>query len=169
MKLEIEVLSKKHDRNAFDCGDSELNYFLQRIARQHIKKGISKTFVLVSQDIPSEIIAYITLVVCEIFASEVPHSWKNKYPQKIPAAKLARLAVSSTNQRKGYGKVLLIDAMKKTINVSKAMGIAGLFVDAKDQKAKNYYEQFGFIALPDQLENLFLPLATLKEAIEEVE
>jgi GNAT superfamily N-acetyltransferase len=169
LKLEIEVLSKKHDRSAFDCSDSELNYFLQRIARQHINKGISKTFVLVSQDIPTEIIAYMTLVVCEIFASEVPHSWKKKYPQKIPAAKLARLAVSSANQRMGYGKILLIDAMKKTINVSKAMGIAGLFVDAKHQEARNYYEQFGFIALPDQLENLFLPLPTLKEAVEEVE
>ena len=169
MKLEIEVLSKKHDRNAFNCGDSELNYFLQRIARQHISKGISKTFVLVDQDLPAEIIAYMTLVVCEIFASEVPHSWKKKYPQKIPAAKLARLAVSSTSQRNGYGKILLIDAMSKTINVSKAMGIAGLFVDAKHQEARDYYEQFGFIALPDQLENLFLPLATLKEAVEEVE
>lgn len=169
MKLEIEVLSRKHDRSAFNCGDSELNHFLQRIARQHINKGISKTFVLVDQDIPTEIIAYMTLVVCEVFASEVPHSWKKKYPQKIPAAKLARLAVSSANQRNGYGKILLIDAMKKTINVSKAMGVAGLFVDAKHQKARNYYGQFGFIALPDQLENLFLPLATLKEALEEVE
>lgn len=166
MKLEIEVLSKKHKRTAFDCGDSELNYFLQRIARQHINKGISRTFVLVDSGKPAEIIAYMTLVVCEISANDIPHTWKKKYPQKIPAAKLARLAVSTACQRKGYGELLLIDAMQKTLNVSNSMGIAGLFVDAKHEKAKNYYNQFGFISLPEQLENLFLPLSTLAKNLD---
>ena len=166
MKLEIEVLSKKYKRTAFDCGDSELNYFLQKIARQHINKGISRTFVLVDTGKSTEIIAYMTLVVCEIHANDIPHTWKKKYPQKIPAAKLARLAVTTAYQRKGYGELLIIEAMQKTLNVSDSMGIAGLFVDAKHEKAKNYYNQFGFISLPEQLENLFLPLSTLAKNLD---
>lgn len=154
MALNIEVLSKAHDRSAFDCKDAELNSFLQRAARQHTKKGVSKTFVLVNMEKPAEIIAYMTLVVCEVFASDIPHAWVKKYPQKIPAAKLARLAVSGNHQRQGYGELMLIDAMQKTLNVSNSMGIAGLFVDAKHEEAKNYYSQFGFIALPSQLESL---------------
>ena len=165
MKLKIEVLSKTHNRTAFDCCDKELNYFLQKIARQHIKKGISKTFVLVDIDNPTEIIAYMTLVVCEIYACEIPHNWKNKYPEKIPAAKLARLAVSANQQKKGYGELLVIDAMQKTLNVSNSIGIAGLFVDAKHERAKAYYNQFGFISLPEQLDNLFLPLPTLTKCL----
>lgn len=161
MKLKIEVLSKSHNRVAFDCGDTELNNYLQKMARQHIAKGISKTFVLINVDEPTIIIAYMSIVVCEVFADKIPHAWKNKYPQKIPAAKLARLAVSVNNQRKGYGELLVVDAIQKTINVSKNMGVAGLFVDAKYQQAKQYYNQFGFIALPEQLDNLFLPLSTL--------
>mgnify|MGYP000494595647 CR=1 FL=1 len=51
--------------------------------------------------------------------------------------------------------------MQKTLSVSNAMGIAGLFVDAKHQHAKGYYQQFGFIGLPDQLDNMFLPLSTI--------
>jgi hypothetical protein len=51
--------------------------------------------------------------------------------------------------------------MQKTLHVSHTMGIAGLFVDAKDEAAKKYYHQFGFIVLPDQLDNLFLPLSTI--------
>ncbi len=47
------------------------------------------------------------------------------------------------------------------LNVSSSIGIAGLFVDAKHERAKAYYEQFGFISLPEQLDNLFLPLQTL--------
>jgi ribosomal protein S18 acetylase RimI-like enzyme len=166
LKLKIEVLSKTHNRIAFDCSDNELNYYLQKIARQHITKGISKTFVLIDIDNPTEIIAYMTLAVCEIQADEIPHNWKNKYPDKIPAAKLARLAVSTIQQRKGYGELLVIDAIQKTLNVSSSIGIVGLFVDAKNEQAKAYYDQFGFISLPKQLDNLFLPLATLAKSLD---
>lgn len=161
MTLKIELLSKAHDRASFDCGDVELNTFLQRVARQHMMKGISKTFVLVDSANQTIIIAYMTISVCEVFADNIPHDWKRKYPRKIPAAKLARLAVASNSQRKGYGEILLVDAMQKTLNVAKNMGVAGLFVDAKHEQAKAYYSQFGFISLPEQLDNLFLPLGTL--------
>ena len=160
----IQTLTKAHNRNAFDCGDEALNVFLQKIARQHNEKGLSKTFVLIDSRYPADIIAYMTLVVCEVLADEIPHQWKKKYPQRIPAAKLARLAVSHEQQRKGYGQLMLIDALQKTSNVSYAMGIAGLFVDAKHAQAHGYYQQFGFLALPEQLDNLFMPLSTIAKS-----
>jgi len=51
------------------------------------------------------------------------------------------------------------------LSVSNAMGIAGLFVDAKHQQAKAYYHQFGFIGLPDQLDKLFIPLSTIAKSL----
>lgn len=165
--LSIEVLAKAHQRVEFDCGVDELNFFLQRIARQHIQKGISKTFVLVNTDKPTEIIAYMTLVVCEMFADDIPHQWQKKYPTRIPAAKLARLAVSLPYQRKGHGETLLMAAIQKTLNAANNIGLAGLFVDAKDNKAKNYYNQFGFISMPDQLDHLFLPLSSLVKLMDD--
>jgi predicted GNAT family N-acyltransferase len=165
LTLNIEVLSKSHDRNTFDCGDLELNNYLQKIARQHITKGISKTFVLVDIDNPKEIIAYMSMIVCEVLTDSIPHPWKKKYPKMIPAAKLARLAVSIKHQKKGYGEILIIDAIQKTLAVSENMGIAGLFVDAKHEQAKKYYNQFGFISFPEQLDNLFLPLSSLDAMI----
>ena len=41
----------------------------------------------------------------------------------------------------------------------------GLFVDAKDQAAKRYYEQFGFVSLPSNELELFLPVKTIQEAL----
>jgi GNAT superfamily N-acetyltransferase len=161
LSLKIESLTKAHNRTGFDCGEEALNHFLQKTAHQHIGKGLSKTFVLIDEGNSAEIIAYMTLVVCEVLADDILHQWKKKYPRIIPAAKLAKLAVSVDQQRKGYGKTLLIDAMQKTLNVSNAMGIAGLLVDAKHQQAKAYYYQFGFIGLPEQLDNMFLPLLTI--------
>ena len=163
--LNIEPLAKAHNRTGFDCGDQALNHFLQKIARQHMDKGLSKTFVLIDAEQPIVIIAYMSLVVCEVLADDIPHQWKNKYPNRIPAAKLAKLAVSVDQQRKGYGETLLIDAMQKTLNVSQTMGLSGLFVDAKHKQAKAYYQQFGFLSLPEQLDNLFMPLSTIAKSL----
>ena len=163
--LNIEPLAKAHNRTGFDCGDQALNHFLQKIARQHMDKGLSKTFVLIDAEQPIVIIAYMSLVVCEVLADDIPHQWKNKYPNRIPAAKLAKLAVSVDQQRKGYGEALLIDAMQKTLNVSQTMGLSGLFVDAKHKQAKAYYQQFGFLSLPEQLDNLFMPLSTIAKSL----
>jgi len=163
--LNIEPLTKAHNRTGFDCGDQALNHFLQKIARQHMDKGLSKTFVLIDAEQPIVIIAYMSLVVCEVLADDIPHQWKNKYPNRIPAAKLAKLAVSVDQQRKGYGETLLIDTMQKTLNVSQTMGLSGLFVDAKHKQAKAYYQQFGFLSLPEQLDNLFMPLSTIAKSL----
>ena len=163
MQLKVEVLSKIHDRSVFDCGDEKLNAFIKNMAHQHIRKGLSRTFVLVEQKNPEKIIAYMTLVVCELFAENIPHQWKKKYPRTLPAAKLARLAVSQKQQKQGFGELLVVDAIHKTFNVSENMGIVGLFVDAKHEQAKNYYNRFGFLSLPEQLDNLFLPLSTIIE------
>jgi len=39
------------------------------------------------------------------------------------------------------------------------------FVDAKDQDAKRCYEQFGFVSLPANELELFLPVKTIQEAL----
>jgi hypothetical protein len=44
-------------------------------------------------------------------------------------------------------------------------GGIGLFVDAKDQDAKRYYEQFGFIPMPSDELELFLPVKTIHDAL----
>lgn len=163
--LTIETLSKTHRRSAFDCGEELLNHFLQKIARQHNDKGLSKTFVLVDQQQSEEIIAFITLVVYEVLTDQIPHQWAKKYPDRILAAKLARLAVAKDQQRKGYGQLLLIDALEKALDASQVMRIAGFFVDAKHEQAQAYYHQFGFLALPEQLDNLFMPISTIRKVL----
>lgn len=164
MKVAVP-LTKLQQRAAFDCGDATLNHYLQTTARQHQDKGIARTYVLVDEAQPSLILAYMTLTVCEVLAEQLPLEWAKKYPTRIPAAKLARLAVSNDCQRQGYGAYLLVEAMQKTLEVNEAMGLAGLFVDAKHSAARQYYLQFGFLAAPDQLENLFMPLKAIRDSL----
>jgi GNAT superfamily N-acetyltransferase len=166
--LKIESLSKKHDRTGFDCGVDKLNKYLQRVARQHLNKGMSRTFVLVDDSRSTDIISFYTLTACEVFVEKLPQKYPKKYPPKAPTAKLARLAVAKHNQRQGYGTFMMVSAIERILTVSKNLGIIGFLLDAKNEGAKQYYEQFGFIPLPDNPIELFLPIATLQQAYQSI-
>jgi len=159
--LKIELLDKSHGRKQFECGNTLLNLFLQKSARQHISKGMSRTFVLINDEKPKEILGFYTLSICEVETDYLPPTIAKKYPDQVPGLKLARLAVSKVHQHKGYGNYLIGSAVEKVIVISENVGIIGLFVDAKDNHAKEYYEQFGFISLNGSPLILFLPIQTL--------
>lgn len=86
-------------------------------------------------------------------------------PKSIAGVKLGRLAVAKNRQRHGLGRLLLVAAMKKFVEVFDSAGGIGLFVDAKDSEAKAYYERFGFVSLPDAPLLLFLPLQTIRDTL----
>lgn len=165
----IEPLSRRHDRKDFDCGVEALNDYLMRMASQHMKKGMSRTFVLTDSDAPATILGFFTLAGCEVVTSGLPDEYSKKYPMKAPAAKLARLAVSAYRQRQGLGAIMMVESMKRCLETANNIGIIGVFVDAKNAKARDYYEQFGFIPLREDPLALFLPLKTLRIAMEESE
>jgi len=165
--LKVELLNSLHNRVDFDCGNAQLNAYLKQIARQHNEKGLSRTFVLINDKQPDVILGFFTLSICEINKQVFPNAIAKKYPHSIPAAKLARLAISKYHQKQGYGKLLMLHAMQHFLNVSQSVGIIGVFVDAKDKPASQYYEQYGFVTLPDNPLQLFLPLDTLKISFEQ--
>lgn len=162
----IEPLDKHHDRTSFDCGVKELNRYLQTSASQHAKKGISRTFVVVENMAPTEILGFITLTACEIISENLPTSYSKKFPTKVSGAKVGRLAVSSKHQRKGIGSRLLVFAMEQSVIVNQSLGLTGMLVGAKDDQAMDYYKQFGFIPLPENSHTLFLPMQTIIQAFQ---
>ncbi len=165
--LRIELLSRRHNREGFDCGNLELNDYLRRTARQHTEKGLSRTEVLVDDEAPTEILGYVTVCLAEIITDTLPPEYAKKYPTKAHGVKLARLAVAKSRQREGLGTLMMIHTMRKALQVADSAGIIGLFVDAKDEAASRYYRRFGFIPLPDDPHKLFMPPATLRRALDE--
>jgi len=163
----IELLSRVHDREHFDCGSAALNMYLKQIARQHTERGISRTFVLVEDNavVPKEILGFFTLNICQIKTEYLSPDLARKFPKEIAGIKLGRLAVAKYRQRQGIGKTLLVAAMEKVQEVFRSAGGIGLFVDAKDEAAKAYYEGFGFVPLPFNPLQLFLPLDSIQQAL----
>lgn len=158
--MQILPLTETHDRRAFDCGRTELNDWLVRIARQHQSKRLSKTFVLIHETAPTRICGYYALTLAELESRYLPDVWRKKLPRRIPGLRLGRLAIDRTWQGKGYGELLLADALKRARRIDIEAGGIGLFVDALDEQAATYYQRFGFEASPDQPLLLFLPLGS---------
>ena len=163
----IELLAKSHDRDGFDCGSEPLNLFLKQTARQHAERGISRTFVLGAEDAsaPKPIVGFFSLNLCQIKSESLTAAEAKKPPRDVAGIRLGRLAVAKEYQRQGIGKTLLVAAMGKFIEIFNTAGGIGLFVDAKDQEAKRYYEQFGFVPMPSNELELFLPVKTIQEAL----
>jgi GNAT superfamily N-acetyltransferase len=161
---EVELIARTHARDAFDCGVEALNSYLQHTARQHTERGISRTFVLVQVGAqpPKPVIGYFTINICQVRSEMLPPHLASRLPREISGLRLGRLAVARTHQGQGIGKLLLRQAMRKVLDVFHLSGGIGLFVDAKDDAAKAYYEQFGFIPLRSNPLELFLPLATIE-------
>ncbi|MEI6323142.1 MAG: GNAT family N-acetyltransferase [bacterium] len=164
----IEPLDASHDREGFDCGSEALNAYLKQTARQHEKRGISRTFVLVEEETidPKPILGFFTLNICQIKSDTLSPEDAKRLPRDVSGVKLGRLAVGRHFQKKGIGKYLLVGAMNKFLEIFHRAGGIGLFVDAKDETAMHYYEQFGFIPLPSNPLELFLPLKTIQKAME---
>ena len=163
----IELLAKVHDREGFDCGSEPLNLFLKQTARQHAERGISRTFVLVDEAAaaPTPIVGFFSLNICQIKSESLAPQEARKLPRDVAGVRLGRLAVAKVHQRQGIGKTLLVAAMGKFMEIFNSAGGIGLFVDAKDQDAKRYYEQFGFVPMPSNELELFLPVKTIQEAM----
>ena len=153
----------RHDRIAFDCGEPALNDYLQKTARRHLQKGIANTYVLVRRDDPRNILGFFTLSFLEVDLSEIPPQYGKALPNThLPAAKLGRLAIDKRCQGNNYGRLLLVDAIRRVANaIRNAAGVVGMFVDAKSPSVAAFYRKFGFIPLEDNPRSLMLPHQTI--------
>ena len=160
--LVITPLDSKHDRTGFQCGVEALDRYFKKQAKQDIKRRISRVFVATKQDKPKVVVGYYTLSTLSIELNQLPERLARKLPKHpVPAALIGRLAVSNPAQRRGVGKMLLADAIKRTLAVSDQVVIYAMVVDAINENAIGFYEQFGFTRLSDDSPRLFLPLKSI--------
>ena len=159
--MRVLALAGSHDRKGFDCGRPVLNDWLSRMARQHQEKGLSKTFVAIDEASPAVICAYYALTLTEIDGSVMPADKRNQFPRRIPGVRLARLAVSLSQQKKGLGELLLVNALERAKRIHDEAGGIGLFVDAMDAQAAAFYQHYGFVASPEQPLLMFLSVGSL--------
>lgn len=169
----IKLDPSLHDRKSFDCGEEELNDFIQTKAYKHMKSGISQTMVLTSASpLPSgklPICAFYTVTPSSIERKTLPQQLAKKLPHyPVPVFLLAQLAVHSEHCRQGIGKITLIKSLEHFYHINTHMPAYAVIVDCLNNSAKQFYEKFGFkpLNITNDRTRLYLPMKTIKQLFE---
>ena len=164
-----ELLNSTHNRKEFSCGKSMLDNYFYYQANQDIKRNLSACFVW-NDSQTNRIKGYYTLSNSSIPLAFVSEEFRKKLPlsySSIPTTLLGRLAVDSLYQGQSIGKLLLIDALKRSYELSKNLGSFAVIVAPLDNTARAFYDKYGFISLIDS-EKMFLPMNTIKHVFSSV-
>lgn len=155
----LELDGRLHDRAGYDCGVEPLNRYLKELATQHRAKGIATTFVLVDSDQPARILGYYALSAAELsFERLLPNDRKGLPRYPIPAVRVGRLSSSEAMRGKGYGELLLQNAIKRILQAREALGVYAVVVEAKDAAAEGFYKRYGFRLCDARSPQMYLPL-----------
>ena len=148
---------------AFDCGQPALNQFLQRYALVNQKANSAQTWVCCRDDV---VVGFYSLAVGSVDRGAAPSRVvKGLARHPVPVMILARLAVDSAHQRKGLGRALLRDALLRTAQAADIAGIRCRLVHAKDDSARQWYENWEFESSPTDPYHLSLLLMDLQTLI----
>ena len=159
LAIRIEALNSAHNRRRFSCGDPLLDDYLQRFARQHAASNVSRTYVASRGEV---ILGYYSLAMSAISKAQLPERHLTRFPNfPLPVARLARLAVDARFQGQGLGECLLADALYRCHSLAGEIGLVGVIVDAKHEKARAYDQRFEFESLPDSPLTLWLPTTAI--------
>ena len=87
-----------------------------------------------------------------------------RYPL-VPATLLGRLAISRDHQGQKLGRLLLLDALRRSWANTREVASIGVVVDAIDDKALSFYLHHEFSPFPDHLGKLFMAMRTIEQVL----
>lgn len=151
-----EPLSQHHKLDTFSCGEIVLDDWLKRRALANQVSGATRTFVVA--DAEHTVLGYYALAAGAVAHQSATRAIRHNMPDPVPVMVLARLAVDTRAQGKKLGAALLRDAVTRAVAVSQNAGVRALLVHALNDRARQFYEHYGFQASPAHPTTLMLRL-----------
>ncbi len=161
--LHTVALDSSHKKASFSCEEQSLTDYLRKQASQDARRKVALCFVHAEN---GTIKGYYTLSADSIDRALLPEESKKKMPYKnLPVTLLGRLARDSQFKGQGIGELLLADALKRAYQASTEVASFAVVTDPINEKAKSFYESFGFIALSGRM---FITMVTIKESLRHI-
>jgi predicted GNAT family N-acyltransferase len=159
----IEPLDQTHKRETFACGKPSLDDFIRARASQYEKRHLGRTYVAVKAG-DRRVLGYYTIASSALTFEELPPKAAKKLPKHpIPVILLGRLAVDLSDRGQRLGEKLLINALRRSLELSQSLGVHAIEVDAIDTEATAFCERYGFTCLPGQALHLYLTIETIRD------
>jgi len=163
--LQTVPYDRKYGRKNFACGKPPLDNYILKNATKDVKSGACTCFVILDEQ--DEVIAYYTLSTESIPKDGAPEEYvKSIKYDNIPVILLGRLARDNSVKGQGFGKFMLIEALKRSVKVAKEhIGAVAVIVDPIDEEATTYYSKYGFTMLLDS-GRMFMSIKKMEEALD---
>ncbi|MDI9333359.1 MAG: GNAT family N-acetyltransferase [Cytophagales bacterium] len=148
------LLTAFHVLEAFNCDEASLDDWLKRRALTNHLNGASRTYVIA--DVDNRVFGYYALAAGAVSHKDTSSAVRRNMPDPIPVLVLGRLAIDRSCQGQQLGAALLKDAVQRTYAVAQQAGIRALLVHALNDRAKAFYEGYGFQVTPSNPLTLML-------------
>jgi GNAT superfamily N-acetyltransferase len=161
--LELEPLSEEHDVAVFDCGVPALNVYLtkQALADQRAEKA--RTFVAVRG---RHVVAFFSFAAASVEPQDATARLaRGQGAQAIPVILLARLAVDTSEQGRGLGGAMLVEAVARSAQAANIIGARAVLVHAKDPSARRFYEKHDFEPSPSNPLHLIVLMKDIRKSL----
>lgn len=152
-----------HKRGQFNCGEPSLDEWLRTRASPATRSGSARVYVRAPT---AEVIGYYTLSMSGIEPSNNPDELPLG-PRGVPApaALIGRLAADLRHQGAGLGQNLLLDAIRRAVLASKAIGATVIRVDALNDSTESFYTHHGFRPIRANGREMYLPMRTAQRTL----
>ena len=151
-----ESLSAAHKLSEFACGEVLLDDWLKRVALANHLNGASRTFVVA--DPIGQVFGYYAMASGAVAHPDATSAIRRNMPDPVPVMVLARLAVDQRAQGIKLGAALLQDAVGRARAGAQHAGVRAVLVHALNDRAKQFYEHYGFQPSPIHPMTLMLRL-----------
>lgn len=162
-EVTLTPFTGEHDLDTFDCGNGELNVWLQRHAAASHKADLARTYLAIGDGV---VVGYVSLTTGSVRPDDAPKRLTRGMPRyPIGTILIARLAVDQSHQGRRLGSRLLGEALRLAVLASDAAAARLVVVDAIDDDAAGFYRRWAFLDTPDNPRRLYRKMSDVRASL----
>ena len=140
---------QRHDVSGFTCGEESLDAWLREYAATASRRNTARTWVWLDES--DRVVGYYALAAHKIAREHVIANEGRGGPAEIPAVLLAKLGLAEHLRGRGWGAVLVADALTRIVAATQTVAARLVVVDALTERVAQFSESLGFRCVPGSL------------------
>lgn len=143
--MQIRPIRRTDGEGGFSCGEPALDTFLAKRAWTHEQNNVARVYVLDDETAPGIVLGFYTLAANTIERERVRASLPASLPKyPFPVFYVGHFAVTLQQQRRGLGRRLMGDALRRCLEGAAHVGAVGVYLDSLDDRSTAFYRRLGF-------------------------
>lgn len=149
-KIEISHLKDRSCMSGLSCGVREIDSWTKSKAAKFHEKGRARVFVARHEGSAAAIGFYSLSFSLENSSKLVKQDDRDAWKDGAPLVYVDYIGVTRSYQSRGLGKLLLVDALKRSNTVFENVAVFGVALRSLNDRTTALYEKFGFGIAPDE-------------------